>query len=141
MDKLDEELIKRVEHVLTLKLKDWQINYILGIPMVLDMKITGRGTGKTLAYILKLLFLEDTPIKAYDINEICKISDSYCVCSRMDDPDIHYNIWFRDYLREIYNLLTDNGLITRPVFLTETDYRVYRNGRGSVNENMCIQRQ
>lgn len=44
MDKLDKELLEQIEKILGLKFHEWQINYILDIPMILDMKITGRRT-------------------------------------------------------------------------------------------------
>jgi hypothetical protein len=126
MDKLDRALLTRVEKALNLTLKDWQVNYILDIPMVLDMRITGRRTGKTLAYVIKLLFLKDTPIKAYDMFEISRLADDYHDLNNWKKDDNHYNRWFQNYLVDIYNCLISAGIKTRPVFLSEIEYEHYQ---------------
>lgn len=123
MDKLDRDLLDRIGRALNIKLREWQINYILDIPMVLDMRITGRGTGKTLAYVIKLLFSNDYPIKAYDRNVIGLLSDDYHNISEMGYRDTHYDRWFRDYLLTIYETLKSAGINPRPV-LRKPEYRL-----------------
>jgi hypothetical protein len=129
MDKLDLDLLGRVEKVLNIKLKDWQKNYILGIPMVLDMRITGRATGKTLAYIIKLLFTDDKPIKVYNLDEIYNLSDWYSVFEKRPS-DNYYTKWFRTYLLDTHHTLQLAGIDTRPVVFNSGEYeRLLNNGQ------------
>lgn len=117
MDKLDERLLGRIEQILNIKFQEWQVNYILDKPMVLDMAITGRRSGKTLAYIVKLLFKDDKPIRIYDLTEVAAYSDWWSVSPRVEEnsKNDHYTKWFRDRLLEIYGELTMAGIITRPI--------------------------
>ena len=116
MDKLDKDLLVRVEQALHIKLKEWQVNYILDIPMVLDLSIADRGTGKTTAYIIKLLFSDDEPIRLYSKGDILKIADN--------TNDLYLG-WFEDQLYSIYVELESNEIRPRPVFRTELGYRDY----------------
>jgi hypothetical protein len=118
MDKLDKDLLERVGRALNIKLYEWQVNYILDIPMVLDMRITGRGTGKTLAYIIKLLFSNETPIEAYDMKLMWILCDD-CHCG------LYYAKWFCGYLLDVHKCLTSAGIKPRPVFLNEEEYAHY----------------
>jgi hypothetical protein len=134
MDKLDKDLLERIGKALNITFHEWQINYILGMPMILDMKITGRATGKTLVYIIKLLFTDDKPIRAYDIHDIAECSDWWS-CYRIPVVGLrenHYAGWFRCYFTDIYKAIELAGIKTRPVFLSEQEYRVYMNERGIV---------
>ena len=90
---------------------------MLDIPMVLDMKITGRQTGKTLVHVIKTLFSEDTPIRPYRLKEMRNISDRYCTFKENNN----YTKWYRDFLIEIYHLLIKNGIIPRRLVLKEKD--------------------
>lgn len=127
VDKLDRDLLGRVEKALNIKLYEWQINYILDIPMVLDMRITGRGTGKTLAYIIKLLFADDYPIKSYDMSDIYGIADNYHDdTSLYPSFDNHYTRWFKGYLTDIYKCLTSAGIKTRPIFYSKQEYDEFK---------------
>jgi len=117
MDKLDPNLLKQIEKVFSLKFHEWQINYILDIPMVLDMRITGRRTGKTFAYIIKLLFTDEEPIRAYDSYHIANLMDWYSYSDRepVGRRDTKYTGWFRNYLLDIYQRLTLTGIVPRKV--------------------------
>lgn len=126
MDKLDERLLQRIEKVLKIQFREWQAKYMLDIPMVLDMGITGRRTGKTLVYVIKLLFLEDKPIRAYDISEVSKYSDWYASSIDLRHRDNFYTNWFKNYVFEIYSALTRDGIKPRPVFFNQRDeYNYY----------------
>jgi hypothetical protein len=125
MEMIDMELIDKVQKALNLKLYDWQIDYILEKPRVLDMRITGRRTGKTLAYIIKLLFTDSKPIRAYDFKEIEDYSDWYCITNRADRKEPHYTHWFRRYLKDIYTELKINGLKPRQVFFSREEERQF----------------
>lgn len=123
MDKLNTELLKRIEKVLNLEFREWQVNYLLDISMVLDMHITGRGTGKTLVYIIKLLFEKDKPILIYDMSEIVNYCDWFSVSNKEKEVciDSHYTRWFRNYLFDIYKALTSSGIVTRPIIFNKQD--------------------
>lgn len=56
MEQMNEELIKRIEKALNITFYKWQRKYLLNEPILLDMRMTGRCTGKTLVYIIKELF-------------------------------------------------------------------------------------
>lgn len=87
-------LIWRVNKTLKIKLRKDQIDYIfLGKPYISQ----GRRTGKTLAYILKVL-LNDGRHHIIDI-----------------EPDenrfnIEYRRFFREWFKEIYRKLKNKGL-------------------------------
>ena len=124
MNKLDLELLGRVERALKLTFKEWQRNYILDIPMVLDLSITARHTGKTLAYVVKLLLTEGEPIKLYDIKYIYSISDDYHNVGGRHS-DVAYSQWFRNYLVHIHTDLIAEGIETRKVFYSKQEYDEY----------------
>jgi hypothetical protein len=128
MDKLNKELLRKIEKILDIEFYEWQINYLLDIPMLFDMSITGRYTGKTLAYVIKLLFKDDTPIKVYDLEQMYCISDGYHLKGR-DGLKLRdgYTIWFRDYFVHIHQTLNMAGIKTRPVFYSKTEYDEYMN--------------
>jgi hypothetical protein len=129
IDRLDLELLNKIENTLNIKLHDWQKDYILDVPRVLDMRITGRRTGKTLAYTIKLLFLSNKPIRAYDTREVGEYSDWYCVTNDPNGKEPHYTQWFSRYLKDIYTEMVDNGITPRKVFFSrEEEKRFYERG-------------
>ena len=128
MDKLDKDLLKRIEGLLNIEFKEWQINYLLDVPMILDMRITRRGSGKTLVYIIKLLFTDDYPIRAFDISDIASVSDWWSFEGSekaFHKGDTYYNRWFQRYLLEIYECLKSGGIDTRPVLRTRKEHEDY----------------
>lgn len=115
MDKLDVNLIERIEVVLGFKFEEWQKNYMLDIPMLLDMRITGRRTGKTLIYIIKLLFADDEPLRNYDIIRYAddwNVNDQYKSVRR----ESNYTRFFREQVRDIYDLLIMGCISPRQIF-------------------------
>jgi hypothetical protein len=129
--RIDIELLEKIEKALEIKLKDWQKDYILDIPRVLDMRITGRCTGKTLAYVIKLLFSENKPLAAYRDRQVAEYSDWFSVTNRPERKEPHYTQWFRRYLWDICTALKENGLQPRPVFFSkEEEERFYLNDKG-----------
>lgn len=127
MNKLDSRLLNRIEQVLNIRFHDWQVDYMLGIPRVLNMRITGRVTGKTLVYIIKLLFSDDKPLNAYEIKKVENYSDWYSVTNRPNEKKPHYTQWFRRYLKDIYDKLKEKGIQPRPVFFSkEEEKQFYR---------------
>ena len=88
-------LIWRVNKTLKIKLRKDQINYIFfGKPYVLQ----GRGNGKTLAYILKILLNDGT----YHITDI-----------KPDEKglNVRYRQFFRRWFKEIYIKLKNKRLV------------------------------
>ena len=88
-------LIYRVNKTLKIKLRKDQIDYIFfGKPYILQ----SRGSGKTLAYILKILLNDGT----YHIIDI-----------KPDEKglNIEYRQFFRRWFKEIYLKLNNRGLV------------------------------
>lgn len=88
---------------------------MLDIPMVLDMRITGRRTGKTLVYIIKLLFADDEPLISRDI---IASADDWSANNRhkASGQISHYTRWFRNELIRIYDVLIMAELSPRQIF-------------------------
>lgn len=63
----NDEVIYNIEVAMGFKLYDWQKAYILGLS---DYRMPGRQTGKTTAYMLKIILSEGDPIHLY-ANQIC----------------------------------------------------------------------
>jgi len=115
MDKLDMDLIKTIEGILGFKFEEWQKNYMLDIPMVLDMRITGRRTGKTLVYIIKMLFADDEPLGNDDI---IRYADDWTINDRYKSAGqvSHYARFFREEVIRIYYVLIMAELSPRQIF-------------------------
>ena len=62
---ITKELIPKIEMALGFELLEWQIKYLLKEPQVLDLRWTGRKTGKTMLSMLDLLFESDKPLFLY----------------------------------------------------------------------------
>ncbi len=125
MDTMNEELIKRIEQALKIKLYDWQADYILNRPQILNMRMTGRCTGKTLAYIIKKLFEERKPIRAYIFQEVEAESDWWSTTNRFDRKRPEYTHFFKAELRRIYEALVSKKIQPRPVFFTRKQEEEY----------------
>lgn len=125
MDTMNEELIKRIEQALEIKLYDWQVDYILNRPQILNMRITGRCTGKTLAYIIKKLFEEGKPIRAYIFQEVEVESDWWSVTNRIDRKRPEYTHFFKAEIKRIYEALVSKKIQPRPVFFTRQQEEEY----------------
>ena len=127
MKYLDGELLKEIERALDIKFYEWQRNYLLGIPMILDMRMTGRCTGKTLAYIIKKLYEKDEPLYLTNIRETLSESDWWCMARSLEDAKRHgrYDGFFRGELRNIYEELNRKGLTTRKVIFDECTGKKY----------------
>lgn len=84
-----------VENALDIKLYDWQVAYIWGKSSYL---MPGRGTGKTLAQIIKLCVSEGCPI-ILPINRMLNV-DGLNIPERFEN----YR-WFRSEVERIYRRL------------------------------------
>lgn len=116
MDKISEELVKKIEKVLDIKFYEWQRKYLLNEPMVLDLKITGRGTGKSLIYMIKKLFEDPKPLLLKRRIELLEFVDWWNWTDREECARFYPNLdVFKNELMDIYEKLNDAGIITRKV--------------------------
>ena len=133
MDILNTDLLCKIEEALDIEFCNWQVDYILDRPQILNMRITGRKTGKTTVYIIKLLFQEDKPIRAYERTEVTQYSDWFCISDRQERADNHYTEFFRRYLIDIYEKLIEKGLNPRPIFFSRDEERQFYNQKREVS--------
>lgn len=116
MDKMCQELINRIEKALGITFDDWQRKYLLDQPMLLQMRITGRRTGKTLVFIIWQLFESTEPLLLRNKSEILNAADWWCCETREDRALGHsYLEFYRHELRGIYEKLKEAGIVTREV--------------------------
>lgn len=116
MDIMCEKLINRLEKALDITFHEWQHKYLLNEPMLLNMRMTGRCTGKTLVYILKQLFKESTPLLLNNDINILNSADWWCCEIREERALGHsYLSWYRHELKDIYEKLNEAGIVTREV--------------------------
>ena len=116
MNQMNKELISRIEKVLDINFRVWQQKYLLNEPMLLDMRMTGRCTGKTLVFVLKQLFEDSTPLLLNNPTNILNNADWWCCEVRKDRAEgIPYLSWYRHELRDIYEKLNEAGIVTREV--------------------------
>ena len=100
-----------VERALDIRLLDWQVAYIWGNSPYL---MPGRGTGKTLAYVLRLCLSEGEPLHMYPAGKHWGLCDV--------DHGIAYHRIFRDYVRNAYTKLKlYGGLKLRPIYFYPCD--------------------
>jgi hypothetical protein len=116
MDQMSKELIHRIEETLEISFYDWQRKYLLNEPMLLDMVMTGRRTGKTLVFIVKQLFEHSEPLLLRNKTEVLNVADWWC-CETIKDRALahHYLDWYRHELKEVYKKLNEAGIKTREV--------------------------
>lgn len=117
MSSLNTESLSKIEKALDIKFYDWQVEYLLNTSSTLDIQATGRRSGKTLVHIIKLLFSDDKPIRAYKVKEVQRYSDWYSVSNELYNIS-SYTKWFKKYLQDIYKKLLKGGLQPRPVFFS-----------------------
>ena len=113
---MDEELLNQIEQVLGIKFYDWQRKYLLKEPMIMDLRITGRGTGKTLVWVIETLFESDEPLDLRTREDVIHSSDWWSVGVNPKGTLEHpYIRWYRTYLFNIYDTLNSAGVRTRKV--------------------------
>lgn len=113
---MNEKLLNKIEEALGIKLFKWQKQYLLKEPMVLDMRITGRATGKTLVWIIEKLFESKEPLVLRDGKDVLISSDWWCCENRRDRALYHpYMSWYKNHLKDIYEKLNDAEIKTREV--------------------------
>lgn len=116
MEQMSKELINRIEKALDITFKEWQYKYLLNEPMVLDMRMTGRGTGKTLVFVIKKLFEHPAPLLFRNKPEVLGASDWWCCKNRISKAQYSpYLDWYRNELKKVYEKLNKAGIVTREV--------------------------
>ena len=121
MDQMCEELIKRLEKILDITFYEWQRKYLLNEPMLLDMRITGRCTGKTLVFIIKQLFEDPAPLLFKNNTDVLNVADWWCCEIRKERAlGLSYVSWYRHFLKEIYEKLNEAGIMTREVIFKKS---------------------
>lgn len=116
MDNMNEELLKKIEKALDIEFYEWQRKYLLNEPMLIDMRMTGRYTGKTFVYIINKLFEYPEPLVLKHRTEVLKVADWWC-CDNREDSALRnpYLDWYKHELKGIYDDLSNAGIITRKV--------------------------
>ncbi|MEW8973493.1 MAG: hypothetical protein AB2375_04790 [Tissierellaceae bacterium] len=113
---MNEDLLNRIERALDIKFHGWQRKYLLKEPMLLDMRITGRATGKTLVWVIEKLFESTEPLDLRDKGKVLISSDWWCCETESDRALRHpYLSWYKNYVKGIYQKLNDKGIRTREV--------------------------
>lgn len=96
--KITNETIPLIEKALGFTLYNWQRAYLLGEPHTIP---TERATGRTTAYIVKLLLTNREPINI-----------KFEAMKYKDHQGVLYTHFFRNFMREIDEKLTTVGLPT-----------------------------
>ena len=96
--KITNETIPLIEKALGFELYEWQRAYLLD---EIYVKPTERATGRTTAYIVKLLLTNREPINI-----------KFDAMKYKDYHTVHYTGFFRNFMREIDEKLTVVGLPT-----------------------------
>lgn len=96
--KITEESIPLIEKALGFELYEWQRAYLLGESCTIP---SGRVTGRTTAYVVRLLLTNEQPINI-----------KFDAMKYKDHPSVGYTHFFRNYMREIDEKLTAVGLPT-----------------------------
>lgn len=116
MERMNEELINKLEKVLNITFYEWQRKYLLDEPMLLDMKITGRCTGKTLVFVIKQLFERSETLLLRNRTEVLNAADWWCCEQPKKRALSHpYLSFYRNTLKDVYEKLNKAGVVTRKV--------------------------
>ena len=116
MHNLNINVLKHIEKALDVKFYDWQLAYLLKQPMLLDLKTTGRCTGKTLTYIIELLFMDDSILDLSKYENAVEHCDWWSVEKHKERiKSSSYPSWFVHNLKTVYIMLNEKGIKTRIV--------------------------
>lgn len=105
-----------VERALSIRLLDWQVAYIWGDSGYL---MPGRGTGKTLAHVIRLCLSQGEPLHMY------RQGKHYQLCDEYHGPE--YPGIFREYVRDTYmKLQLYGGLELRTIYFSPAEAEAER---------------
>ena len=116
---MDKKLLDKIENSLEITFYEWQREYLLNKPMYdFDLRITGRGTGKTLAWAIRQLFESDEPLDFRTETEVRRQCDWWSVGTTYEGLRHHpYIHWYRRYVIDIKDKLNAKGIKTREIIL------------------------
>jgi len=103
---INNQLLDKVEEILHIKLFENQRKYLLGEG---DYWYGGRGSGKTLAYCIKLALSEGEPLDIRKPNQFCDNDYGY------RDNKNRYSEWFRSMFLDLWHSLKDAGFDVREI--------------------------
>ena len=116
---ITKELIPKIEMALGFELLEWQVKYLLKEPQVLDLRWTGRRTGKTTLSMLDLLLGSDKPLfllvgskekyieglKEYEnIIPLGNVVDWYAIMPPYERGSSKHDIYAMMYLKDLQDL-------------------------------------
>lgn len=114
--KIDKSTLYQIEIAFGIKLYDWQKAYLLDEPILSGMRMTGRCTGKTFAYILKKLLSTDEPLIISPYIREFSICDWWSIeRERQRIDNTNYQQWFFGELISIHLKLKEYGIPVREV--------------------------
>lgn len=114
-----KELIPKIEMALGFELLEWQIKYLLKEPQVLDLRWTGRRTGKTTLSMLDLLLGSDKPLflmvgskvkyidglKEYEnVIPLGNVVDWYAIMPPHERGSSKHDVYAMMYLKDLQDL-------------------------------------
>ena len=109
--------VRQINNALGVNLYEWQIDYIFQEPEGMIVMSSGRGTGKTLAHILKIALQPELELGVYggmlkDITHKRYFSDGRWVYDRNDSSKsgkpYSYRQWYKREFMRVYNQLKNN---------------------------------
>lgn len=110
-----EEQIQIINKALSIDLYPWQKMYIFGNPEDIIFP-TERRSGRTTAYILRLLLTDTEPLYIYRFEVLKNVVDAHY-------SSVYYE-WFRREVHYIYAMLRETKLrpYLRPVYFSHRAY-------------------
>ena len=116
---ITKELIPKIEEALGFALLEWQIKYLLKEPQVLDLRWTGRRTGKTMLSMLDLLLGSDKPLflmvgnkvkymdgikEKENLIPLGNVVDWYTIMTPHERGSSKHNIYAMMYLKDLQEM-------------------------------------
>lgn len=101
-----DKIVKTINEELHIELHDWQIAFIFNES---DNVVSGRATGKTIAYMLRMLLSKGEPIHQYKVR----------ICN-------DYDQWYARELRSLYCTLSNPclGLELRKIYFNRKEVSI-----------------
>lgn len=114
-DNIYEEQVQLINKALNIELYPWQKMYIFGNPEDVVFP-TERRSGRTTAYILRLLLSESEPLLIYRPDVLKNVIDAHY-------SSVYYE-WFRHEVHYIYQMLRETKVrpYLRPVYFSHHAY-------------------
>ena len=104
-----EKYFSKINKALGIELRDWQKAYIRGDS---DLLLGGRGSGKTLAFVLRQLLNYEVRVP---FSEECSKFYVGFSCDR-NEPSNYMHDWYIQFVYNVARRLDDAGIETRFMF-------------------------